>query len=226
MKVKTLFFAYLLTLTIGSAQEKRIVIVSPFSVVKIFSGMEVKLIPSKENKVIIYGDYQQGVIVQQKGETIKIKHSIATIINKEFSYIEIYTTETLYQIIAHQRSIITSTETFEQEQLTLKVSEGSQLSLNVVSDKIKANVSMGGRLFLKGKTEYFDLNINSGGSCEAEKLYANSVSAKVLAGGVAYVNAKALLEAKVTGGGIVRIFGKPKKQVTQTTLGGKIVEEQ
>ncbi|MGB1020782.1 MAG: GIN domain-containing protein [Flavobacteriaceae bacterium] len=224
MKIKTLFFVYLLTLVTGLAQEKRIVIVSPFTVVKIFSGMEVKLIPSEENKVIVYGDYQQGVIVQQKGETLKIKQSIASLINKEFSYIEIYSTEKLYQINAHQRSKITATQPFEQDQITLKVREGSELTLDLACDKIKGNVSTGGRLYLEGKTQYLDLKINSGGSCEAEKLKANNVSTQVVAGGVAYVNATALLEAKVTGGGIVRIFGKPKKQITQTTLGGKIVE--
>ena len=224
MKIKSLFFVTLLSLATGLAQEKRIVIISPFSVVKIFSGMEVKLIPSKENKVIVYGDFQQGVIVQQRGETLKIKQSIATLINKEFSYIEIFTTEKVYQINAHQRSKITATEPFVQDQITLKVREGSQLTLDLTCNKIKGHVSTGGRLHLQGKTQFLDLKINSGGSCEAEKLQANNVTTQVVAGGVAYVNANALLEAKVTGGGIVRIFGKPKKQITQTTLGGKIVE--
>lgn len=224
MKIKTIFLLFFLTLTSGLAQEKRIVIVSPFSAVKIFSGMEVKLISSTENKVIVYGDYQQGVTVQQKGETLKVKQSISTLINKEFSYIEIYSTKKLQQIYARQRSKLTASDTMEQKELTLKVSEGSQVNLDVVSDKIKANVSMGGRLFLQGKTASLELNINSGGSCEAEKLYAKNVNTKVVAGGVAYVNATSLLEAKVTGGGIVRVFGKPKKQITQTTIGGKIVE--
>jgi len=224
MKIKPLFFVFLLTITASIAQEKRIVIVSPFSILKIFSGMEVKIIPSKENKVIVYGDYQQGVIVQQKGETLKIKQSIATLINKEFSYIEVYTTQKLYQINAHQGSKVTSTAPIEQDQITLKIREGSELTLDIASDHIEANVSSGGRLILQGKTKYFDLKINSGGSCESEKLYAVNVTTQVVAGGVAYVNAIELLDAKVTGGGIIRIFGKPKKQITQTTLGGKIVE--
>ena len=70
MKPNIIFIWFIVFSLSGLAQEKRIVIVSPFSVLKTFSGMEVQLIPSEENKVIVYGDYQQTVIVQQKGSTL------------------------------------------------------------------------------------------------------------------------------------------------------------
>lgn len=224
MNKRQIVYFLLFLSSLSYAQEKRIVIVSPFSAVMIYSGLEVKLIPSKENKVIVYGDYQQGVIVQQKGETIKIKQSIATVINKEFSFIEIYFNQPLFQINAYQRSKISAAEAFEQDQIAFKIREGAQLNLDLETTKVKANISTGGRLNVSGKTTYLDLKINSGGSCEAEKLFAESVTTQVVAGGVAYVRAKKLLDANVTGGGIVRVFGKPTKLITQTTLGGKIVE--
>ena len=207
----------------GIAQEKRIVIVSPFSALKIFSGMEVQLIPSEENKVIVYGDYQQSVIVQKKGSTLKIKQSITSLITKEFSFVEIYFSQPVNHITANQRSKITAKQRLEQEEISLKVREGSKVAFEIDSERIKSNVATGGRLTLEGTTKTLDLKINSGGSCEAEKLKAESVITHVVAGGVAYVNAKDQLEAKVTGGGIVRVFSKPRKQITQTTLGGKII---
>ena len=49
MKLNILFICFIVFSFPGLAQEKRIVIVSPFSVLKTFSGMEVQLIPSEEN---------------------------------------------------------------------------------------------------------------------------------------------------------------------------------
>ena len=223
MKFYIAFLWFTLFSFTGIAQEKRIVIVSPFSALKIFSGMEVQLIPSEENKVIVYGDYQQSVIVQQKGSTLKIKQSITSLITKEFSFVEIYFSQPVNHITANQRSKITAKQPLEQEEISLKVREGSKVALEIDSEKIKSNVATGGRLTLEGTTKTLYLKINSGGSCEAEKLKAESAVTHVVAGGVAYVNAKDQLEAKVTGGGIVRVFSKPRKQITQTTLGGKII---
>ena len=223
MKPYIVFIWFIIFCLPGSAQEKRIVIVSPFSGLKIFSGMEVQLIPSEDNKVIIYGDYQQSVIVQQKGSTLKIKQSITSLITQEFSFVEIYFSQPTNHITANQRSKITVKQPLEQEEITLKVREGSKVALEIESQRIKGNVATGGRLTLEGTTKTLELKINSGGSCEAEKLKAEIVTTYVVAGGVAYVNAKDQLEAKVTGGGIVRVFSKPRKETTQTTLGGKII---
>ena len=49
MKLNILFICFIVFSFTGLAQEKRIVIVSPLSVLKTFSGMEVQLIPSEEN---------------------------------------------------------------------------------------------------------------------------------------------------------------------------------
>tara|TARA_S200000501_G_scaffold363865_1_gene395303 strand:+ start:3518 stop:4198 length:681 start_codon:yes stop_codon:yes gene_type:complete len=223
MKIYIVFIWFIVFSFQGTAQEKRIVIVSPFSALKIFSGLEVQLIPSKDNKVIVYGDYQQSVIVQQKGSTLKIKQSITSLITQEFSFVEIYFSQPTNHITASQRSKIIAKQPLEQEEITLKVREGSKVVLEIDSRRIKSNVATGGRLTLEGTTKTLDLKINSGGSCEAEKLKAESVITHVVAGGVAYVNAKDQLDARVTGGGIVRVFSKPRKQITQTTLGGKII---
>jgi len=41
---------------------------------------------------------------------------------------------------------------------------------------------------------------------------------------MSYVYASKLLEAKVTAGGIIRIYGNPNKMVTKKTIGGQIFE--
>ena len=120
MKLNILFICFIVFSFPGLAQEKRIVIVSPFSVLKTFSGMEVQLIPSEENKVIVYGDYQQTVNVQQKGSTLKIKQSITSLVTQEFSFAEIYYSQPIDHITANQRSKILSKQPLVQEEISLK----------------------------------------------------------------------------------------------------------
>ena len=66
--------------------------------------------------------------------------------------------------------------------------------------------------------------VNSGGACEAETLISEQTKASVTAGGLSYVNASKLIEAKVTAGGIIRIYGNPNKIITKKTIGGQIFE--
>ena len=42
-----------------------------FTQLKVYSGIQVNLIPSDENKAIIYGDRYSSIRVRQKGNTLK-----------------------------------------------------------------------------------------------------------------------------------------------------------
>ena len=48
---------------------------SPFYGVKVFSKLDIKLIPSEFNKAVIYGDHKDEVVLSVKNNIIKIKLS-------------------------------------------------------------------------------------------------------------------------------------------------------
>ena len=52
--------------------------------IKVYSGIEVKLIPGKENKLLISGEDRKDVIAKVKGQTLKIRHSLEHILNPTF----------------------------------------------------------------------------------------------------------------------------------------------
>ena len=209
---------------INEATTERQVLVDDFINIKVYSGIEVKLIPSDENKLVISGEDNVSVVTKIKRKTLKIRHSLEHILNPTFTYVELYHKAILDEISLYQGSDLSSDKTYNQTSISLKVQEGSTMNLVFEGEKISSLVSTGGQLFLSGKVTNHQTVVNSGGACEAETLISEQTKASVTAGGLSYVNASKLIEAKVTAGGIIRIYGNPNKIVTKKTIGGQIFE--
>ena len=209
---------------INEVTHQREVLVDDFINIKVYSGIEVKLIPSDENKLVISGEDNISVVTKIKRKTLKIRHSLEHILNPTFTYVELYHKAILDEISLYQGSDLSSDKTYNQTSISLKVQEGSSMSLVFQGEKISSLVSTGGQLFLSGKVTNHQTVVNSGGACEAETLLSEQTKASVTAGGLSYVNASKLIEAKVTAGGIIRIYGNPNKIVTKKTIGGQIFE--
>ena len=233
IRVKYIFcFFLILPFFINAQEEKQIneatnereVLVDDFINIKVYSGIEVKLIPSDENKLVISGEDNISVVTKIKRKTLKIRHSLEHILNPTFTYVELYHKAILDEISLYQGSDLSSDKTYNQTSISLKVQEGSTMSLVFQGEKISSLVSTGGQLFLSGKVTNHQTVVNSGGACEAETLISEQTKASVTAGGLSYVNASKLIEAKVTAGGIIRIYGNPNKIVTKKTIGGQIFE--
>ena len=198
--------------------------VSEFINLKVYSGIEVKLIPSNENKLLISGEDRLDVVGKIKGQTLKIRHSLEHILNPTFTYIELHHTGLLDEIKLYQGSNLKADSTYRQTSISLKVQEGSSMSFKFEGEKLTSTVSTGGKLFLSGKVTNHQLSVSGGGACEGEAFETEQTKVNVTAGGMSYVFATELLEAGVTAGGIIRIYGNPKKIVTKKAIGGQIFE--
>ncbi len=206
------------------AQKTKEVAISPFLGVKVYSGIHVKLIPSDTNKMLISGENIETVVFTLKKDILKIRHSIDQLLNPSNTYVELYFTEDLDALHSYQGSTIESTAEIETTSIIIKAHEGSKQTLNITAEKIDSRVKSGGLLNIQGKATSHRLSILGGGICEGENLITEQTTVKVTAGGVAYINATALLEATVSVGGTVRIHGKPTKLIRKKVIGGTIVE--
>ena len=204
--------------------QTKTVTAAPFTDVKLYSGIEGVLVPGTENKVVVSCDDPDSVIVIQKNNSLRIRVSLAKVVELPAVYVEIHYTTPLDQIDLNQGSSLRFKETMQQTSINLKVQEGAKLvgAFDVV--KLRTDVDTGGQVELHGKAKNHQLNVTSGGTCEAEKLITEQSTVRVTAGGVAYANATKLMEAKVNFNGTIRVFGSPTKLVTQKVLGGKIIE--
>mgnify|MGYP006416556507 FL=1 len=203
---------------------ERLLNISEFVNLKVYSGIELKLIPSDENKLLISGADRMDVIAKIKGQTLKIRHSLEHIINPTFTYVELYHTGLMDDITLYQGATLEVDSTYRQTSISLKIQEGASMDFKFEGEKLTSIVNSGGKLFLSGKVTNHQSSVSSGGACEAETFEAEQTKVNVTAGGIAYVYATELLEARVTAGGIIRIYGNPKKTVTKKAIGGKIFE--
>ena len=194
---------------------------APFNKLRIYTGLDIKLIPSNENKAIVYGDNMDDIVFSQKNGTLRIKLKMNAIFNLGYTHIELFYTDPIDLIDVNQSSKLTSEEVIKQTFIQIKVNEQSFLSANLDVSRIEAIVSTGSSLYLNGRANTSALTIRTGASCEAQKLITNQTKIKMIAGGRTYVYATELLDAHVTGG-IVRVYGDPIKRITKKLMSGKI----
>ena len=69
----------------GYDVDRKKISIKEFRSLKVYSGIEVKLIPSNKNMVYVYGDNIEKVVVNLKRETLKIKLSVESIFSPGYN---------------------------------------------------------------------------------------------------------------------------------------------
>ena len=205
-------------------KSRRILTTGSFTGIKTYSNIEVNLISSDVNKIIATGPNSDLIVVSIKDGNLKIRTSRGDIFNQEPTKIDLYFNNNLNSISAYQGSTIKSSLRLDQTKLILLASTNSKIDLNVDLQRLDTRVGLGGIIFLSGEVVNHELNFHSGGICEAENLITEQTKIKGILGGYAYINAKTLLDANIVSG-VLRVFGKPNKTITNKKLGGKIYSE-
>ncbi|MDA9630522.1 DUF2807 domain-containing protein [Flavobacteriaceae bacterium] len=215
----SLFFFY----SFSQDLERRVLTMGPFFSLSVYSGLDIKLIKSDVNKAVVFGDHKDDLILTLKRNTLKIKLSTKSLLDPGYTYVELYHSKPLDKITAHQGSSIVSEEPIKQTNLRLVVKTGAEIKVTTFTECLDVNTNTGGRVGLKGSVVSLNLIVSSGGTCDAEKLISQQSEIRLIAAGYAHITATELIDAKVFGGGVLRVYGRPVKQTTQTKLGGKII---
>ena len=148
---------------LSSQNNGRQIYVSEFIDLKIYSGIEVKLIPAKENRLLIIGEDRMDVVAKIKGQTLKIRHSLEHILNPTFTYVELYHKGEIDEISLYQGTTLKADSIYRQTSITLKVQEGSTMNFKFQGQKLTSVVSTGGKLFISGKVTNHQSSVSSGG---------------------------------------------------------------
>ena len=132
-----------------------------------------------------------------KRNTLKIRHKLDHLLNRTYTYVELYHNSSLDEISLYQGSTLKTDSVHKQTSVSIKVAEGSTMNFAFEGQKISSVVITGGHLYLKGNATNHESAVNSGGSCEADSLSTDLTRVSVTAGGLSYVRASQLVEAKV-----------------------------
>lgn len=197
--------------------------VGDFYKVTSFDQIDVLLVPSDENKVFLDGNGSDEVELINKNGELKIRMPFAKLLSGDNISATVYFKE-LTAVEANEKSRISSEATFEATGFDIIAKEGSEIKIKLLVDRLTAKIANGSKVNVEGNATTQDILINSGGIYEAEKLLTSQTYITTNAGGEADIYAIDIVDAKVRGGGVITIYGKPK-QINQKIVAGGRIEE-
>ncbi|WP_298117714.1 head GIN domain-containing protein [Flavobacterium sp.] len=219
--MKKIIYSLLLVSSIAFSQTEKNV--GDFNKVTSFDQIDVLLIPSDENKVVLDGSGSEDVEIVNKNGELKIRMRLTKMLSGDNISATVYY-KNIDAVEANEGSRISSEATFEATIFDIKAKEGSQIKIKINVDRLTARIGNGSTVTISGTAKNQDVLINSGGIYEAERLETNQTIITANAGGDADVYATDLVDAKVRAGGDIRIFGKPK-QINQKIIAGGTIKE-
>lgn len=219
MKQLTLFLVVLSSI-LSTAQVTRKV--GDFTKISVFDKIQVELIQSDENKVILDGVHAAEVEVVNKNGLLKLRLPLVKFLSGQQIEAKIYYTE-LSSILVAEGSKVTANSVFKSADLLLESKEGSQVKLDLDVDNLNIKAYTGSELNLTGTTQNIDALINTGADLKAKDLTVQHAIVNVNTGGIASVTAKEYLSVKVVAGGSVFVYGNPTKLSQSVTAGGSII---
>ncbi|MFH7016182.1 head GIN domain-containing protein [Flavobacterium sp. FlaQc-47] len=194
-----------------------------FDTVKVYDKLSVKLVQSSENKVVIKGAREAELEAVNKNGILKIRMPFPKLLSGNDLEVTLYYKH-IELIDANEGAAVTSDGTIKATSFKVSAQEGAKINVDLDVDKLKVSSVSGGEITTTGKAANLDASLGAGGYFLGSKLATSQTKVSVSAGGKADVNASTLVDAKVSAGGSIYIYGKPKQINQKTVFGGKIEE--
>lgn len=194
-----------------------------FDTVKVFDKLSVKLVQSSENKIVIKGAREAELEAVNKNGILKLRMPFPKLLSGNDLDVTVYYKH-IELIDVNEGAQVTSKETLKATSFKVSAQEGGKIDVDLNVDKLKVSSVSGGEITVTGKADNLDASLGAGGYFLGSKLSTSQTKVSVSAGGKADVNASTLVDAKVSAGGSIYIYGKPKQINQKTVLGGKIEE--
>ncbi|TWO34042.1 DUF2807 domain-containing protein [Seonamhaeicola sediminis] len=195
--------------------------IGEFSELKVYDLINVELIESKQNKVIITGINTENVLINNKNGTLKIKMNLKEIFDGNETQVKLYYSK-VDVIDVNEGATVTSEDKIKQFEIDLKAQEGGKIDVKI--DVTYANIKSvtGGVITLTGKAKSQDISLLTGGKYKGAELKTDKTEVAVRAAGEAHVNAKDLVDIKIRAGGDVFVYGNPKTVNEDRVFGGRV----
>ncbi len=207
----------------GNAFAQRIVDkeVGEFNEIKVYDLIEVNLIKSDENRILIKGNNVDDIKFVNKDGVLKLRMHLEKKFQGEDTLIEVYYTS-IDIIDGNEGAKIVCNETVVMDRLTIKVQEGAQVKIGMEVDQVDLRAVTGGIIEASGLAKNQVIVLNTGGIFEGRDLKTTYTSVKVSAGGEATLSASEKVDINVRAGGDVYVYGNPKEVNKKTLAGGRI----
>tara|TARA_B110000091_G_C13667654_1_gene412360 strand:- start:3 stop:692 length:690 start_codon:yes stop_codon:yes gene_type:complete len=197
-----------------------------FTTLKVYNGIEVELIKSKEHKLVITGEKSKIVKVKTVNNTLKLSLPFSLIPEKNAAdgkvLIKLYHNKNIAIIDANEGSTITGKEII-QDKLEVNSQERAFINLVVKVKYIDVRASSGGMIKLTGTAKNQNVDVDLYGIYNGFSLKNESNSTvKAGTGAKAEIFAGETLNAKVSFGGSIFYKGNPVVVKDKKVIGGII----
>ncbi|WP_397364159.1 head GIN domain-containing protein [Olleya sp. R77988] len=212
---------FFLSTTFLMAQNPKDKNVGDFNTVKVFDLIKVSLVKSDENKVIISGEDVDDVEVLIKNNTLKVRMKLDRSFDGTKTFVAVHYTD-LKTIDANEGAIIIGNELIEQDTIELRAQEGASIIVGLDVDTVQIRAVSGGIIETRGKANTQNITLNTGGIYEGRVFETKNTTVKIRAAGEAEVKASGTVDARITAGGDIDIYGNPETVNKKQTFGGRI----
>lgn len=220
--MKHLYFIVFFVCTQVFSQDSVTKTLGEFSELKVYDLINIELIKSDENKLIISGENKNDVSVIQKNNKLKIRMKLDKMFNGKNTNVKLYYTS-IDEIDANEGVNINVKSKLKQYELTLRAQEGAQITASVDTKFLSVKSVTGGVVTTTGQTSKLNLTLRTGGVYEGSKTTAQNSSLFIKAGGEASVHTTNVLNVKIFSGGDVFVYGTPKQLKQNKLFGGRII---
>ena len=214
-----LVFLLLLTSTLTFAQAIRL---GQFDEIKVFDGIRVTVIPSQADSLVIEGKNKDFVSYKNKNGRLYIRMNVKKRLSGFNTTVALFSSTPLEVIDVNEGAFVSFQDVLFQQSIVFKAQEGAEIDAILDVQKVTTKTVSGGIVNLKGAAVTQEHRVSAGGVVDAATLDSQQVQVSVKAGGSAAVSATELADARVSFGGSVKVYGKPKKLIQKTAVGGNI----
>ncbi|WP_430965945.1 head GIN domain-containing protein [Spongiimicrobium sp. 2-473A-2-J] len=195
--------------------------VGDFKEIKVFDLIEVNLIKSDENRILIKGHNVHDIKWTNRNGVLKLKMHLEKKFLGEDTLIEVYYTD-LDVIDGNEGAKIVCNELVEQDRIELRAQEGARIRIGMQVDYADIRAVTGGIVETSGLAKSQYIVLNTGGIFEGRALKTEFSSVKISAGGEAELFASDQVDINVRAGGDVYVYGNPNEINKNTFAGGRI----
>ena len=220
--MKKVVFILVLVLSFNAkSQENLEKKIGEFSTVKVYDLINLKMMKSDENKVIISGKNRNDVEIVNKNGKLKIRMNLEESYDGNDTVVILYYTS-VDVIDANEGAKVILNEVVEQFEIDLKTQEGAEITAKLKTKYANFRAVTGGTINVTGSSKNQDISIYTGGIFNGEDFITEQTEVSVSVAGEAYVYATEYVDVRIKAGGDVFIYGKPKLVDENRVLGGRI----
>ncbi|PKH49916.1 DUF2807 domain-containing protein [Tenacibaculum sp. Bg11-29] len=219
---KIVFLSLFLMTMLASAQTIITKKLGEFTTIKVFNGINLELVKSTENKIIITGQKAEKVTVKNKNNTLKVALKFPETTADGKVRVTVYYESILQVIDANEGATVTG-KGIVQPQVEIKAQEGAFINMVVNVKHLKVKSTSGAVIKLSGSTKNQTVEANLGGMYHGYKLKVSDLNyVRAGSGSKVEVQSGETLDAKVSFGGSIFYKGTPEVFKDKKVIGGVI----